>query len=178
MRDPIAETWAALTAGEPLIVMHYGDFGLLDAAIDEVRSLIEAGADVARTEDIDDLFTRLDTYLLFTPLDEAAAVAELDGRRDALLARTVPAMLFLLRGGSGDDALRHAPGLASWVRQHTLDPEVVAAIDPEAERGAFEVATGQTPEAWLARFGDEDHPDDPKHSAWMFRAMLLAEADA
>lgn len=176
MRDPIAETWAALNAGEPLIVMHYGDFGLRDSLLDETQSLIVPGADIARTECIDDLFTRLDTVLLFTPADEAAAVFELDGRRDALLARTAPAVLFLLRGGSGDDALRHAPGLASWVRQHMLDPERVAAIDPAAERAAFEAATGHTPEAWLERHGSEDCPRETQHTARLFRALLLAEA--
>jgi hypothetical protein len=66
------------------------------------------------TSDVADAFGDPGTILLLTlPTEkEEDAVLALDGRRDALLARTAPAVLFLLRGGGAEERLREdAAGL-------------------------------------------------------------------
>lgn len=102
-----------------------------------------------------------DRLALYLPVDEREAVEELDGCRERLRARgPFPLVLFLMRDGAGQRALAEAPGLASWVRGSDPDPELLAEIDPTAERAAFVEATGSAPEEWLARWRRDGDPVD------------------
>ncbi|HET7499465.1 MAG TPA: hypothetical protein VFK02_00620 [Kofleriaceae bacterium] len=129
------------------------DFGLRDWLIDEVVGLARPESRPFRTSAVEDAIAAPDRMALLVPDDERAAVEELEGRRDELLAdppRTQPVVLFLLRDGDGQRALAEAPGLSSWVRGNHADPDRDAEVDVVAERARFESETGRSVEDWLA----------------------------
>jgi hypothetical protein len=117
----------------PLSLILYSSPAALEDVLETVRLIAPGGLNLARTRDVEDAFTKPDVPLLLTPDHEANAVATLDGRREALLDRTAPAILFLLKDGSGEQELRRSFGLASWLQGREFDPEP-AQLDLERER--------------------------------------------
>jgi hypothetical protein len=129
------------------------DLGLRDWLVEEVTGLAAPDAQPFRTDSVDDAIRQPHRMALLVPNDEQAAVEELDGCRDQLLAdppRTQPVVLFLLREGDGRVALAKAPGLSSWVRGSDVDPEQIAEVDVPEDRARFQTETGQSVEDWLA----------------------------
>lgn len=116
--------------------------------------------------------------LLITPTDEIGAVRTLEGRREELLDREAPAVLFLMQDGSGERFLnRDAPALSSFLRGLTYDPEPPNnEAEIEERRASFELKHGRTPDEWLRAWqNDEDEIEDTAdsnltaHEAWVLR---------
>ncbi|ATB35854.1 hypothetical protein CYFUS_001268 [Cystobacter fuscus] len=176
MNNPVASIANAIQrdGGDGIVVVYYPDLGTRDWLVDEVESI--AGADMSvRTDSVAEARQRPDALVLLTPVNERAAIEELDGTRDQLLEprRKHPVVLFLLRDGDGTRALREAPSLASWIRGSDPDPERLAEVDVEAERQAFEAENGASPEEWLSRWRANGIPRDARTVVLSYRASLL-----
>jgi hypothetical protein len=132
-----------------------------------------------RTATIEDVFRdeNRDAVLLLTPPmgDEAEALRTMEGRREQLLARDAPAILFLLRGGAAETVLnRDVPALASFLRGLTYDPEApVNEADLEDRRAAFEQKHGRTPSQWLDAWGADEIADTGDNNLWAHEAWVL-----
>jgi hypothetical protein len=177
MRDPIQSLAGALERDEGgLAIVWCPDLGLRDWLVSEVESLAPTGALPIRMSEVEETIGTPHRLVLLVPTNEREAVLDLDASRDRLLEprRTRPVVLFLLRDGDGQRALaEEAPSLWSWTAGNDADPEALAEIDPAAERTAFEVEHGATPEAWLARWRTADLPRNAKNLAIAYRATLL-----
>ena len=151
------------------------DFGLREWLVAEVTGLSDPGADPLRTASVDEAIATPDRMVLLVTEDERAMIDELDGRRDQLLTRTQPVVLFLLRDGDGRIALAKAPSLSSWVRGSDVDADQLAEVDVPAERARFQVETGQTVEDWLVawRAGTVQHDGETLSRAYW--AALLEQ---
>jgi hypothetical protein len=70
--------------------------------------LAPEGRPLHETVAINDVFQpeSKDEVLLITPADEVEAVRTLEGRREALLKREAPAILFLMQDGSAEHVLK------------------------------------------------------------------------
>ncbi|WP_152622342.1 hypothetical protein [Archangium violaceum] len=176
MPDPVASIANAIQrdGGDGIVVVYYPDLGVRDWLVSEVESIAAVETSV-RTDSVKDARTHMDSLVLLLPANERAAVEELDGARDQFLEpkRAYPVVLFLLRDGDGARALREAPSLASWVRGSDPDPELLAEVDVEAERRAFEAGAGASPEEWLARWRAKEIPMDASNVVLSYRASLL-----
>jgi hypothetical protein len=175
MSGSTATLWRHFHEGAPLSLALYSSPAALEEILETVRLVAPDETKLVRTRDVEDAFTKPDVQLLLTPDDEAAAVATLDGRRDALLDRAATAILFLLKGGSGEQELRRSYGLASWLQGREFDPEP-AEIDVAQERARFGEITGRSPDAWLAAWNRGEIPDTLDNSFLYQRALLLGEA--
>lgn len=175
MSGSTATLWRLLHEGDsPLFVVLYSSPAALDDVLETVRLMAPAEWRLTRAVDVEDAFTRPEIPLLLTPSDDASAVETLDGRREALLSRTVPAILFLLKDGLGEQKLRAAPGLASWIRGGVFDPEP-AEIDLEQERARFAKLAGCPVQEWLEAWNRGEVPDTLDNSFLYQRALLLEE---
>jgi hypothetical protein len=156
------------------VVFYYSPTARSDG-IETVRLVAPEAWHLVETDAVEDAFQKPDTPLLLLPDDEAAAVATLDGRREALQDRTKPAILFLLKGGSGERTLRDAAGLASWLRGKEFDPEPPE-LDVNAERLRFKTLAGRPVEAWLEAWRRGEIPDTLDNNLLCQQALLLEGA--
>lgn len=175
MADPAEALWTALHEALPIMVVYYGDYGLLESAVAEIDSLADPDAPVVPARSIEEVLQAdAASLVMLVPDDEAATVRSLEGYRDHFLDRQAPIVLFLLRDGSGSKQLRDSPSLMSWVRGNTIDPEQLALIeDLEAERQAFEQDAGMTPEQWIAHSRSPDASLSTESMMRTYRALLL-----
>lgn len=164
--------WRLLDEGDPICLVLYPSFGALEETIETVRLLAPSTWTLARTADVEDAFRNLDVPLLLTPSDEVAAVRRLDGKRDALVERTAPVVLFVLKGGAAEHALAEAPGLASWLRGRVFDPEPEE-IDVEQELRKFEQEAGRPPRDWLDAWYRGEIGDTLENNLRYQTALLL-----
>jgi hypothetical protein len=161
-------------------VVWYPDLGLREWLVDEVAGLADSDAAPLRTSDVEEAIRNPQRMALLLPSlsDEEAVVDDLEGCRDRLLAdpaRSQPVILFLLRDGSGRDALARAPSLSSWVRGSDADPEQLAEVDVAVERARFETETGKTVEDWLATWRAEQIPRNGETFTRAYWAALLEQ---
>ena len=168
MPDPSSALWNALDSSTPLVIVYYADETRREELIKEVRSLYPPDQEVHCSDNVEDAF-RVPHVLLLTPQEEEAALAELDARREQLVDRQLPVVLFVLRGGSAERSLPQKPNIASWVRGSDVDPDRIGTLDVQAARAAFLHKEGCTPEEWLKR----RHEDEPKNLETYYRALLL-----
>lgn len=174
MADPTAEVWNALNSGAtPIVVVYYPDLGVRREAVASVASIASPRWAIHETTSIMDALAHPDDLVFLLPDDELAAVEDLDGLRDAFGARSLPMVLFLVRGGDGVRALPTTLGLVGWIRGNDVDPDLAAEIDEKAERRVFEQLTGESVEAWLGRYRKGDVPTDARGLARTYRALLL-----
>ena len=177
MRDSVNAIWSALQQ-PPLVVVLYDDYGLLESAQEEVASIANPSWPVRRVSTVEDaLSTSADTLALLAPVDEVATIEELDGGRDRFVARAVPVVVFLLRGGAGERALTQAPSLLSWVRGNLIDPSAQDPFDPDAAREEFIRHAGRTPEEWLMMRRRGELDGSPESLGLTYRALLLEGPD-
>ncbi len=177
MRDTSGFLWRALRESDPLIAVLYPHSGYLQDLQDEIPLLAPDPGLVRRSCDVADAFTHFEEVLLLTPTDEPTALSVLDGRREALLDRTAPVVLFLLRGGEATKLLRSEDmaGLMSWLRGRILDPEAIDRVDLQAKRDQFVVATGKSPDVWLKEWREGELEDSLDNNLLYHQALLVAE---
>jgi len=166
--------WGLLHQNSPVCLVLYSSIGTLDDTIETVRLVAPSLWRPTRTTDVEDAFRKQDEPLLLTPDDEVAAIMTLDGRREALIERAAPVIMFLLKGGSGEQALRRAPNLAGWLRDAIFDPEP-GELDVEQEQCRFAEVTGRSPRQWLDAWQRGDIPDTLDNNVIYQRALLLGE---
>ncbi len=166
--------WSLLHQNSPVCLVLYSSVGTLDDTIETVRLVAPTSWRPTRTTNVEDAFKKQDEPLLLTPDDEVSAILTLDGRREALVERSEPVVVFLLKGGSGEQSLRRAPNLASWLRDGIFDPEP-AEIDVEQEQRRFVEVTGRSPRQWLDVWQRGEIPDTLDNNVLYQRALLLGE---
>ena len=148
--------------------------------LETIESLMPVGEGYVKTFDVEAIFRELATVLLVVPADEPAALQELAGRREALLDRTAPAILFVQRNGSASDHLSdpEQAGLLSWLRSSILDPKRYLEIDGIAEDARFIERTGHAPADFVREFRIGSIPDTLDNSLFYSDALLLARSDS
>lgn len=177
MSGHTATLWRLIHEAEaPISLVLYSDPHHLEEVLAGVRLMAPDTWNLARTRLVEDAFSKLELPLLLTPADEAEAVATLDARRDALLSRTAPVLLFLLQDGAGEQRFRRAPFLASWLHGRVFDSEPQQ-IDIEVARKQFAAITRRSPEDWLEAWRRGEIPDapdiNPDGSFIYLRALFL-----
>jgi hypothetical protein len=164
----------------PIGVVFYRDDGSRDDLLDLCEMLAPKGRALRETTVVDDAFgeTNKCTLLLLTPDDEVEAVRTLEGRREELLAREVPAILFLMQDGSAEHVLhREAPALSSFLRGLTYDPEPpVNEADIEDRRTDFAKTHGRTPDEWLQAWRRDEIEDTADNNMTAQHAWTLRKA--
>ncbi len=175
MGDPAARLWSAVRPGLPLALVFYPDLGLKDEVAAEVESFFPPDTELRRLESVDDAVGHPNALVLLFPTNEKGALEALEGRRDMLLDRELPIVVFILRHGDGARELPHLPGLAGWVRGRDVDPEEQAEVDLAAEREDFRAETGLTPDEWAAKHSPVADSLDTETLRLFFRSLLLRE---
>lgn len=176
-RDPANSIATALDQDpSSVVVVYYPDFGLRSWIRREVATI--AGVALTDIVDVDTADAAIKTHnklVLLFPHDEAVAVAELDALRDRMLEppRTHPVVLFLVRGGDGEQALTRAPHLASWVRGRDPDPDALAEVPHDKLFATFLEDAGSTPKEWLAKWGRGELEDGSRTRSLLHLARLL-----
>lgn len=165
--------WRILREGNPVAVIYYPESATREALLDQVQLLAPEDRRVLRARDVQAAFRDLDAIVLLTPDDEAGAVDVLDRRREDLVDRTAPAVLFLLCDGTGELRLRQAFALASWLRGREYDPTRSENIDADAARKAFEERTGRAVDAWLSAWRSGALSDTLENNLLSHEALLL-----
>lgn len=173
MRTYTALLAKALQSGRPLFIVYYEEPGARERLIEEVKLLAPPEAAVRQTTSVEEAFTAEPAVLLLTPENERAAVELLEGGRELLRNRTLPVVLFLLRGGEAQRTLAELPALSSWVSGVQIDPERVGGLDVEAERARFQEGAGCTPEEWLADYREGRIPDTLESMLRLHHALVL-----
>ena len=167
-----------LRGNDPVGVVFYRDDEGRDDLLDLCELLAPADRDVIATKTAEDAFRveHRDKILLITPDDEVEAVRTFEGRREVLLDRGAPVILFLLQGGEAEKALnQEAPALSSFLRGLTYDPEPPPNDAELAEmRAHFMERHGRTADEWLEAWKQDEIEDTADnnltaHEAWALR---------
>lgn len=163
---------------DPVGVVFYRDDEGREDLLDLCELLAPKDRRVRETTAIEDAFrheTR-DAVLLIAPADEVEAVRTLEGRREELLDREAPAVLFLMQDGSAEGVLnREAPALSSFLRGLIYDPEPpVNRAEIEELRASFAEKHGRTADEWLESWRRDEIEDTANnnltaHEAWALR---------
>jgi hypothetical protein len=167
-----------LAGRDPIGVVFYRDDESREDLLDLCEMLAPTDRQLVFADAVDDAFRREnnDVVLLITPIDEAEAVRTLEGRREELLDREAPAILFLMQDGSAERVLnRDAPALSSFLRGLTYDPEPpVNEREIDERRARFTEAHGRTPDEWLQAWEHDEIEDTANNNltaqeAWPLR---------
>jgi hypothetical protein len=165
--------WRILREGNPVAVIYYPESATREALLEQVALLAPEDRSVIRARDVEAAFRDPDAIVLLTVDDEPGAVDLLNRRREELVDRTAPAILFLLCDGTGEERLREAFALASWLRGREYDPTRPDPIDAGAAREAFRERTGRSAEAWLSAWRAGALPDTLENNLLSHEALLL-----
>jgi hypothetical protein len=165
--------WRILREGNPVAVIYYPESATREDLLEQAELMAPPERKILRASDIEAAFRDPEAIVLLTLDDEVGAVEALDQRREALLDRTAPVVLFLLCDGSGERRLQEAYALASWIRGREYDPTRTGNIDADSARRAFEERAGQTPEAWLEAWQADGLPDTLENNLLAHEALLL-----
>lgn len=168
--------WRILRENNPIAAVYYPELVTRTALIESLKLLAPPGLPVKEATEIDAAFADPDKIVVLLPDDEAEAVAVLDRRREELRDRTAPVVLFLLCDGSGEQRLRSAFALASWLRGREYDPERSQPLESSeiaAARQEFIKRTGSSPEDWLERWRAGSVADTLANNLLSHEAMSL-----
>jgi hypothetical protein len=169
--------WKAIWAESPIFLVLYGDLSARDQLMTHVELLVSTKVVTRRTSDPADAFRHLDELVMLAPNNEVEALAQLDGRREQLLARTAPVVLFLLRGGEAVSHLSDHPGLAGWVQGRQVSDIPFSLAELDQERTAFIERHGISPEDWLSRCQAEELPDTLENTLIANHARFLQRTE-
>jgi hypothetical protein len=163
---------------DPVGIVFYRDDESREDLLDLCELLAPKDRTLHQTDAIEDAFENKDAVLLITPADEMEAVRTLEGRREALLARDAPAVLFLMQDGSAERFLNeHAPALSSFLRGLTYDPEPPPNEMELAERRtSFEQRHGRTADEWLDTWRRDEIEDTADNNLTAQEAWALRKA--
>ena len=175
MRDSTGALWKLLRTGKPLACVLYEDFAAREALVELSYLIAPNEYEVRRTEELDESMhlDQENTVVLFVPHNEIEAIRGLDVRRETLLRRTAPLVLFLLRRGSGVQELAVRRGLATLLREQEIDPDEIDRASTEVERARFSSELRQTPEEWLLSWREGHKADSPENNLILHQALLL-----
>ena len=168
--------WRILRENNPIVAVYYPELATRTALIESLKLLAPPEVSLKETSEIEAAFGDLDKIVVLLPDDEVQAVAVLDRRREELRARKAPVVLFLLCDGSGEQRLRSAFALASWLRGREYDPErSLALADSElaAARQEFTKRAGSPPESWLQSWRAGSLPDTLENNLLSHEALSL-----
>lgn len=163
----------ALQSGRPLVIVFYEEPASRDRLIEDIEMLAPEGVELRRSSRVEEAFSTDSVLLVLTPADERKAVELLEGGRELMRGRNLPAVLFLLRGGEAEHALAELPALASWSHGVQVDAERAGEVDPEAERASFQQEVGRSPEEWLAEYRSGRITDTAENLLHVHRALFL-----
>jgi hypothetical protein len=175
MRDSTGALWKLLRTGRPLACVLYEDFAAREALVELSYLIAPNEYEVRRTEELEESVhpDQENTVVLFVPHNEIEAIRGLDARRETLLRRTAPLVLFLLRRGSGLQELAVRRGLATLLREQEIDPDEIDRATTELERSRFASELRQTPEEWLLSWREGQKADSPENNLILHQALLL-----
>ena len=175
MRDSTAALWKLLRSGRPVACVLYEDWAAREQLLELSYLVAPDDYEVHRTEDLEDVFRedRRGTLLLIAPSNEIDAVRRLDAHRDLVARRTAPAVLFLLRRGSGLQELAVRRGLGELLRDQEIDPADLDTFEVDHERQQFCDNVAQTPEEWLDGWRAGNKADTPENNLLLHQALLL-----
>ena len=175
MRDSTGALWKLLRTGRPLACVLYEDFAAREALVELSYLIAPNEYEVRRTEELEESLhpDQENTVVLFVPHNEIEAIRGLDARRETLLHRTAPLVLFLLRRGSGLQELAVRRGLATLLREQEIDPDEIDRASTELERSRFSSELRQTPEEWLLAWREGQKADSPENNLILHQALLL-----
>ena len=173
MRDGTRALLKAVDAAAPLAAVIYEDEPHRAALVEEIRQLRRMGWTEASAPDaaFDD-----EKPLLLVADDEPGAVRARGGRREALVRRRAPVVIFLRRAGEGLAELRRHDGLRSWLQASTVEPEALDTVDAEDDRCRFLRDAGRRPEEFLADWLAGRLDDTFDNHVLAHRASLVAAA--
>ncbi|HSN97038.1 MAG TPA: hypothetical protein VLS89_02035, partial [Candidatus Nanopelagicales bacterium] len=152
-----------LAGRDPVGVVFYRDDESREDLLDLCELLAPKDRPLRETATVEDALqakTR-DAVLLITPDDEVEAVRTLEGRREELLGREAPAVLFLMQGGSAEGVLnKDSPALSSFLRGLVYDPEPpVNEAEMKEQRQCFAERHGRTANEWLEAWRRDEIED-------------------
>ena len=175
MRDSTGALWKLLRTGRPLACVLYEDFSAREALVELSYLIAPNEFEVRRTEELSETLHpgQENTVVLFVPHSEIEAIRGLDAYREALLRRTAPLVLFLLRRGSGVQELAARRGLAALLREQEIDPDEIDRATTDLERSRFSSELKQTPEEWLLAWREGHKADSPENNLVLHQALLL-----
>lgn len=175
MRDSTGALWKVLRTGKPLACVLYEDFAAREALVELSYLIAPNEYEVRRTEELDESVDigQENALVLFVPRNEIEAIRGLDARREQLIRRTAPMVLFLLRRGSGVQELAVRRGLAALLREQEVDPDEIDRASTEIERARFSSELRQTPEEWLEAWRAGQKADTPENNLVLHQALLL-----
>lgn len=175
-RPPLADDtvgpFALFEHGAPISIAVYNDL----ASRDELMERLEALASPMPTRRVRSGeealgFVGEEALVLVDPRDPPETVAFFDRWRDHVLEAKARFVLLLLRGGSGEDALRDAPSLASFARDAIFEVGGGPTL-ADLER-AFEERHGKTYRDWLAAWRSGSVPDTMENNHILSEALSL-----
>lgn len=165
---------------DPVGVVYYRDDESRQALLELCEMLAPKEHPLRQTTAIEDAFREEHraAVLLITPVDEAEAVRTLEGRREELLTREAPAVLFLLQDGSAEGVLhRDAAALSSFLRGLTYDPEPPTnPAEREGQRASFAARHGRTADEWLSAWRRDEIEDTANNNLTAHEAWTLQKA--
>src|SRR6267143_116379 len=87
--------WMLLNSGSPIVLVYYESIPDLERLLQEATLYSPEPDKVFRTNDVDAAILHPTDIVLLTPGDPAMALKNLYGRRDALVDRELPVVLFI-----------------------------------------------------------------------------------
>lgn len=165
--------WKVLNGGSKVVIVLYDDEQDKNTRLAEAEELVKPAA--TRTSDPEVAFGAAPGPVFITPEigHEEDALATLAARREHLLERSAPVVLFLLEGGAAMNRLKSEPGLASWLGSAIVHPSVLETVDVATETRDFVHRTGHEPVRWLAEFRSGRIPDTLENNLLSHWATLL-----
>lgn len=172
LADDTVGPFALFENHAPISIAVYNDLSARDELVERLEALA-APTPTKRAQTGEEALALADepSLVLVDPRDPPATVAFFDRWRDLFLERQAQFVLLLLRGGSGEDALRDAPSLASFAREASFEvPEGPRLADLEA---AFEHRYGKSYQNWLVEWRSGSLPDTLENNHILSEALSL-----
>lgn len=158
-----------------MAVVVYQDLSHQQDLIDLLSLLKPKERSLIIADNLDSALKNLDDIVIVIASAEPTAVQELDGRREAFMERTAPAVLFLQAGGEAIKLLQQSYSLFSWIRGNRLiDPNELDSIN-ETEAGAdfLQKSGGLSPKEWLEKWRAGSVPDTQENAFILHCALML-----
>jgi hypothetical protein len=118
-------------------------------------------------------FANNNALIIIDPQNEKDTVLFFDRNRDHFEGVKARFLILLLRGGSGEQALKDAPALASFARDASF--EISSPPHRDDARATFQERNDVTPEEWLRRWRSGELPDNQENNYILSDALVLED---